>query len=595
MQLFLVKLCLAAMASVCDAQRGKPREPPMEVYQAAVPPRQSLSDPACCQHLFTHEFANSYDAPFVGAYRPPTDCKYTTTILRLSVSSKGRQYDRLAFLFFGDVEVWRTSTAMPTRYGIYWTFAKDVTFFDVLLRKEQKIIFDLGNLVDGKLYTGAWNVTLEALYFDDDYGRTFEPAHQVYALSNMTSGVNKPSVFSLPGDGGMTTVTLPRNVKSAVVSLLASGNGAEEFWWGNVPSEYVKTFPENEDPLPGYSPFREVQLLVDGQLAGVSWPFPILFTGGVDPGAWRPVVGIDSFDLSSFEIDVTPWLSLLCDGKPHTFQFKVVGYDSSLPGNIGPVGDNWYVTGSLWVWLDATVNQTVAGSVMSEITTPTFSLIPKLGAVTTVNGTSTNSSLHFDLKAQRSLRISASIGTRTAVWSQNLTLSNIQNFTASANNQSSAILTSGSHTSSVSDIPMRYSYPLNLFSAYFISFPDPVRRPGSVYCMVDRSKAVEGPSILGLLTGTSKGPEKLATRQNVTSMYHWNETIVEGTPGLDTCDGTTWYSFEGSPTSRHGMKAYSRYLAEKNDLVVEDRTGWMETRAVPPTMPLPRVEGQPVI
>ena len=77
----------------------------------------------------------------------------------------------------------------------------------------------------------------------------------------------------------------------------------------------IYTFNDTFGELPGFSPFREVQLFIDGQLAGVVWPFPIIFTGGVVPGLWRPVVGIDAFDLKEDEIDITPWLPLLCDDK----------------------------------------------------------------------------------------------------------------------------------------------------------------------------------------------------------------------------------------------------------------------------------------
>ena len=144
--------------------------------------------------------------------------------------------------------------------------------------------------------------------------------------------------------------------------MLASGNSAEEFWYTNVPTEYVNTFPDNPGWLYGYSPFREVQLLIDGKLAGVSWPFPLLFTGGVDPGLWRPIVGIDACDLPTFDIDITPWLPLLCDGKSHNFGLKVVGFDSSAAANIGAVRENWWVTGAVFIWLDKHGHQT-SGSV----------------------------------------------------------------------------------------------------------------------------------------------------------------------------------------------------------------------------------------
>jgi hypothetical protein len=69
-----------------------------------------------------------------------------------------------------------------------------------------------------------------------------------------------------------------------------------------------------------------------------------------------PIVGIDTYDVPSFEIDITPFLILLCDGDPHTFELKVVGYDSKI--TFGNVAENWYVTASIFVWLDNKSDQT---------------------------------------------------------------------------------------------------------------------------------------------------------------------------------------------------------------------------------------------
>lgn len=48
-------------------------------------------------------------------------------------------------------------------------------------------------------------------------------------------------------------------------------------------SSDVNALPDYGE-LYGYSPFREVQLFIDGSLAGVAWPFPIVFTGAVISG-----------------------------------------------------------------------------------------------------------------------------------------------------------------------------------------------------------------------------------------------------------------------------------------------------------------------
>ncbi|KAI2467793.1 hypothetical protein F4781DRAFT_297714 [Annulohypoxylon bovei var. microspora] len=570
----------------------------LEVFQAAPPPRSTLDKPACRQVLFEHDFGNSYDAPYVGAYSPPEGCTFTTAIFNLSVVSSGRQFDRLATLWLGDIEVWRTSTAMPTQSGIHWSFQKDMTIWHTLLTQSQKIILDLGNLIDGDRYTGYFNVTVEALFYDDRYTAGFHPAEQIYPISTSSSSENTTSLFSLPGDSGSVNLTLPRNVKNAVVSVTASGNGEEEFWFTNVPTEYAHTFPSNDGWLYGYSPFREVQVLVDGQLAGVSWPFPILFTGGVDPGAWRPIVGIDAFELPSFEVDITPWLGLLTDGQSHTFQLRVVGFDTSTEDGIGPVGENWWVSGSVFVWIDDTIEQTTSDNFRSEVTAPSFDFRPVVGTLVSENGTTTNASFYFALTASRNLTISSTIikgiNTREIAWTQSLSFSNIQNMTDLAFNQSLAMVTSGSYSDSTSKVISQYTYPLNLFSAYDVASSGATTNPGSVFCMVDRSKLTNGVSTLSFLTGVSVGSESLSTRQNVTSNYHWNRTIVEGTQGVDTMDGEVWLSYSGIAASENGVAAYHRYAKEKNDSISINEEGWT-LMTVPSTVPLPLVDGEPIV
>ncbi|OTA80944.1 hypothetical protein M434DRAFT_17521 [Hypoxylon sp. CO27-5] len=570
----------------------------LEVFQAAPPPRSTFDKPACRQVLFEHSFGNSYGTPYVGAYSPPGRCNFTTIIFNLSVVSSGRQYDRLATLWLGDIEVWRTSTAMPIQSGIHWSFQKDMTIWHSLLTQSEKIIFDLGNLIDGDRYTGYFNTTLEALYYNDQYTAGFHPASHIYPISTLSSSNNTTSLFSLPSDNGYVNLTLPRNVKNAVVSVTASGNGEEEFWFTNVPTKYVHTFPSNEGWLYGYSPFREVQIFIDGQLAGVSWPFPILFTGGVDPGAWRPIVGIDAFELPSFEVDVTPWLGLLADGKDHTIQLRVVGFDISSEDGVGPVGENWWVSGSVFVWLEDAVEQTLARNFRSEVTAVSSDFHSVIDTAIDEIGAVTNTSLYFALTASRNISISSTIisgnNTREVAWTQSLSFSNIQNMTDSAFNQSLAMVTSGRHSDSASDIISNYTYPLNLFSAYDVASSGATTNPGSVLCLVDRSKLIDGIPTLLFLTGTSVGSESLKTRQNVTSNYHWNRTIVEGTEGLDTMNGEVWLSYSSRGASKNDVTAYHRYAREKNDSVVVDEQGWGQI-PVPDTTPLPPVDGEPIV
>jgi hypothetical protein len=159
-------------------------------------------------------------------------------------------------------------------------------------------------------------------------------------------------------------------------------------------------------------------------------------------------------------------------------------------------------------------------------------------------------------------------------------------------NQSLAMTSSGIYSNSFSTIPTDYYYPLNLFSAYIIA--PSVATLSSVYCLIDRSQVISGMDTLPYLTGTSAGAQSLATRQNAESMYFWNETIVLGTD-MDTSTAEQWFSYTGSPGNiKDGVKEFSKTLKASNDLIVLDKEAWT-TIEVPPTVPLPLVEGEPVV
>lgn len=273
----------------------------------------------------------------------------------MTITSTGINYDRLSLLYFGDIEVWRSTTGMPVRTGIYYSFIKDLTAYASLLRQHQKVIMQLDNIYNS-IFTGNFNVTITALYYND--AGAVDPADVILPISSQSSAENKTSVFIYPDDGNASVaLTFPPNVERAVVSVFASGNGNEEFWYTSVPEQYALTFPES--PIRGYSPWREVQVLIDGQLAGVIWPFPVVFTGGISTGLWVPIVGVDAYDLGSVDVDISPWLGLLCDGAEHAFELSVVGYSPET--TLGTVASNWPVSAGVFLWLDEGGTQTTGG------------------------------------------------------------------------------------------------------------------------------------------------------------------------------------------------------------------------------------------
>lgn len=154
------------------------------------------------------------------------------------------------------------------------------------------------------------------------------------------------------------------------------------------------------------------------------------------------------------------------------------------------------------------------------------------------------------------------------------------------------MVTTGNFSGSYSNIQTTFKYPLNLYSYYIIA--PSVATLSSVQALIDRSLLSSGISTLPYLTGTSTGIENLATRQNASSMYYWNETIVEGTAD-DTGITEQWYSYAGTPGNLDGgVEAYSRYLKEVDDAIVDDEMAWAEME-VPETVPLPLVVGEPTV
>ena len=271
------------------------------------------------------------------------------------------------------MEVFRTSTAEPTAKAIVWTYIKEMDQYNSLWETQQKIIFDLGNLIDST-YTGSFNTTLTATFFTVPDSRA--TADTILPISSRQSSSNMPSAFSVPSQNASVAYTLPQNIQRAVVSLSACGQFTEEFWYTNTLNSRVDTFASTAGTLYGNSPFREVQLLIDGQLAGVSWPFPIIFTGGIVPGLWRPIVGIDAFDLREHEIDITPWLPLICDGSSHTFEIRVAGLDDD--GNdhatlTETVGSYWVVSGKIFIFSDEVGSITTGTQPNISGSTPRYS------------------------------------------------------------------------------------------------------------------------------------------------------------------------------------------------------------------------------
>ncbi|RLN25318.1 peptide-N4-(N-acetyl-beta-glucosaminyl)asparagine amidase A-like [Panicum miliaceum] len=99
-------------------------------------------------------------------------------------------------------------------------------------------------------------------------------------------------------------------------------------------------------------PFREVTVHLDGDVVGAVWPFPVIYTGGINPLIWRPITSIGSFNFPTYDIELTPFLGRLLDGEQHELGFAVTNAQNS-----------WYVDANLHLWLDPKSSKTTGGLV----------------------------------------------------------------------------------------------------------------------------------------------------------------------------------------------------------------------------------------
>ncbi|KAK3301383.1 peptide N-acetyl-beta-D-glucosaminyl asparaginase amidase A-domain-containing protein [Chaetomium fimeti] len=537
---------------------------------------EDYSPELCTVLLMRHDFAWSYNAPFIGEYTPPK-CEFNRVVLNFSVVSQGRQFDRLAIMYLGDTEVWRTSTAEPTAPpGISWIYLKDMTHYLYFWRSPQKIIFDLGNLIDDK-YTGIFNTTMTAIFYNDDVKTDQAPPSDLIIPISSRQGANDSiSRFILPAEKATNTISLPRNIRRAVFSVSANGQASEEFWWSNVLQTDVYTFNDTAGQLPGLSPFREVQVFIDGALAGVQWPFPVIFTGGVVPSLHRPIVGIHAFDLREHEIDITPFLGLLCDGHEHTFTIRVAGLDntggpdSTTASLTYAVNESWYVTGKLFLWLDPDPSSITRGEipVMSH-PLPTIEVTRSVTTSTT-NGTTHNETLAYTTSVHRALRIT----TGSTTWTQNLRYTNNGHITAAGFSQANDVLVTGTDTLRTAAEPhyygAHYEYPVFCNSSYAVSPQGNL----SIRAHLGQGKttAVTGASVF------PTGQEAFAGFTGRGLVTHL-QTRKEGTAEFrQSGDGTVssgwgdawqvfWLGVDGDPD---GETLYSRRVQAVNGTLVED-------------------------
>lgn len=346
---FLVALAIIAavpgegLAAQVPAQFGSDHDDPRTAY----PPVPRPSTAACRVLVIDHAFA-SFD-PAVGHIDAAAACPgpWHKVVMELDGEVAGRQYDRIGHLAIGGVTVFRTSSPEPSREGIAWHVEKDLSAYAPLLRQPQAVEMHLGNLVN-ETYTGVFKVKVRLAFYRAD------GTHAAAATADSVAPLD-----ALREDGADTVgrFVLPANAERLLAEVYAtgSGGGCEEFWYFNAPVAGYSCHAEQ-------GPYREVQVLVDGRVAGIAAPYPHIYTGGwSNPFLWYAIPAPRAFDIHPLRFDLTPFVGLLNDGQAHELRLRVLGVASE--------GKGWSLHPNLQVWRDHG-SATTRGELLEATVTP---------------------------------------------------------------------------------------------------------------------------------------------------------------------------------------------------------------------------------
>ncbi|MEO8777899.1 MAG: peptide-N4-asparagine amidase [Rhodanobacter sp.] len=384
----------------------------------ADPPVPRPSGTPCVVQLLNDVTFTDFNArPYT--YAPPAGCgtRWSKVVLEADFSvTAGRQYDRTASLWLGGVNLYFGTTQEPSsRVSPSWHVERDLTDYSALLRQAgngQAVIYNVVN----STYTGVIHGSARLLFYpvtarapaasvpDAVYPLGSDPVGNTDTLGNSASQLAK-------------SLSLPRNVERAYLDVFVQSQSADEFWYTCVPNQYAAQVQGC-----GGGNFREAEVSIDGQPAGVAPVYPWIYTGGIDPYLWRPTSGVQTLNFMPYRVDLTPFAGLLSDGAPHQVSLSVAG------------ANNYFsATAALLVYLDAHSKQVTGqierNTLVGQPPTPTISDTLVTDAAGNVTGAiDTNLSRHFVIQGYAN----TSRGRIHAKVEQTVSFANTQNFTINA-------------------------------------------------------------------------------------------------------------------------------------------------------------------
>ena len=338
----------------------------------------------CVVQLFQNlEFADFTPKTF--SYTPPADCHapWAKVVFTADFTvTEGRQFDRTASFYLGHANIYYGTTAEPrSTVSPSWHVERNVTDLSAIFKSAQSGEADLGNFVGtsgGVVYNGIIYADAALEFYPASF---FEPAPPTPDLVvPMPDAEGGAATLNTTSSQLAQPVTLPTNVERVYLDVITQSQIDDEFWYTCVPNDVA-----SELESCGNTAFREAEISIDDQPAGVAPVYPWIYTGGIDPYLWAPIPGVQTFDFVPYRVDLTPFAGLLSDGNQHTVALSVYNADSY-----------FLATANLLVYTDHGAKKVTGGilsnnlaAVPSPVVTENVNTAPNGDITATVTVTST--------------------------------------------------------------------------------------------------------------------------------------------------------------------------------------------------------------
>ncbi|GAA3754313.1 peptide-N4-asparagine amidase [Terriglobus aquaticus] len=514
----------------------------------AEPPVTRPTTTPCTVTLYDNLEFNDYSAKPI-SFAPPADCKGPWAKVVLSVDftvTKGRQYDRTASLYLGNANIFYGTTAEPrSTLSPSWHVERDVTDLSAIFQTTQTgqaIVYNIFN----STYNGDIFGTAKLQFYPAD---ALNPAPTVPGAVIPVSGVNSPYELDTTASQLTTSVTAPRNTVKAYLDVIAQSQSADEFWYLCVPNDLA-----NELESCPSTAFRETEITIDGKPAGVAPVYPWIYTGGIDPYLWEPIVGVQTLNFKPYRVDLTPFAGVLSDGQQHTVGVSV--YNAS---------SYFLATANLLLYTDPNRRTTGGGlleDTLDEAPTPQITNNLATDASGLVKGSVTvDSKRNFRIKGY----VETSAGRVVTTVQQTVHFNSTQNFAVSNNDQQNAMQTSTVDSKTVRQVggtreetTKRISFPLILDYSYIVN-PDGT----SSQTVISNQKDVETETraVNGLEVYSSGSAEQV----------HSTDTLsISAANAITAANGSSKASYQSSNSLG---ECYSRVITAANRVLTSVKDG----------------------